>query len=306
MDEYVSFVIGEIEDARRECQSPVLLVEQRIRLYRVRVECAVEGAELNGVRRSLGRKGRVEVEQMISAGVVVLLCAPPPVGACTAGAGVPEPGEGFHRRGLAPIQLGKKPRLNRAAPAPASVGRDAQGHGQQIFLGVYDVHQPPQALRGVLAEADVDVDAARTVGLRPRRSDSSDHRLYHLDGVGDRAVPLDYPLAPVRHGYVPVAEVVADVAGSRSEVRGDGFGCAFPAYACGFNLDAESLVFHGVCSFRCIAFCFPAGLFARPVRRDTFITPGRRKSNPTKATRFREQISSESTKPAPSEKRFLI
>lgn len=30
VDEYVSFVIGEIEDARRECQSPVLLVEQRI------------------------------------------------------------------------------------------------------------------------------------------------------------------------------------------------------------------------------------------------------------------------------------
>lgn len=30
VDEYVSFVIGEIEDARRVCKSPVLLVEQRI------------------------------------------------------------------------------------------------------------------------------------------------------------------------------------------------------------------------------------------------------------------------------------
>lgn len=30
VDEYVSFVIGEIEDARRECHNPVLLVEQRI------------------------------------------------------------------------------------------------------------------------------------------------------------------------------------------------------------------------------------------------------------------------------------
>lgn len=30
VDEYVSFVIGEIEDARRTCKSPVLLVEQRI------------------------------------------------------------------------------------------------------------------------------------------------------------------------------------------------------------------------------------------------------------------------------------
>ena len=30
VDEYVSFVIGEIEDARRECAHPILLVEQRI------------------------------------------------------------------------------------------------------------------------------------------------------------------------------------------------------------------------------------------------------------------------------------
>ena len=144
-----------------------------IRLYLACVECAVEGPELNGVRRSLGRKGRVEVEQMISTGVVVLLCAPPPVGACTAGAGVPEPGEGFHRRGLAPVQLGEEPRLNRAAPACAPFGRNAQGHGQQVFLGVYDIHQPAQALRGVLAEADVDVDAAGAVGFCARRQRQS-------------------------------------------------------------------------------------------------------------------------------------
>ena len=30
VNEYVSFVIGEIEDARRECKSPILLVEQRV------------------------------------------------------------------------------------------------------------------------------------------------------------------------------------------------------------------------------------------------------------------------------------
>lgn len=30
IDEYVSFVVAEIEDARRDCQSPVLQVEQRI------------------------------------------------------------------------------------------------------------------------------------------------------------------------------------------------------------------------------------------------------------------------------------
>lgn len=78
-----------------------------------------------------------------------------------------------------------------------------------VFLGVDDVHQPPQALRGVLAEADVDVDAAGTVGLCARRPDGSDDLLHHLDvlvaahradhlrrGGGDRAVALDRPVPP--------------------------------------------------------------------------------------------------------------
>lgn len=51
---------------------------------------------------------------------------------------------------------------------------------------------------------------------------------------------------------------------------------------------------------------FPAGLFARPARRDTFITLRRRKSNPTEATRIRAQNSSDLTRAAPEKKRFLI
>ena len=51
---------------------------------------------------------------------------------------------------------------------------------------------------------------------------------------------------------------------------------------------------------------FPAGLFARPARRDTFITLRRRKSNPTEATRIRAQNSSDLTRAAPGKKRFLI
>lgn len=91
----------------------------------------------------------------------------------------------------------------------------------------------------------------------------------------------------------------------RAEVRGDGLGGTFPAYAGGFNLDTESLVFHGVRSFRCIVFRFPAGLFARPARRDTFITLRRRKSNPTEATRFRAQNSSDLTRAAPGKSASL-
>ena len=152
----------------------------------------------------------------------------------------------------------------------------------------------------MFAEADVDVDAAGTVGLRARSPDGPDDLLYHPDvliaahradhlraGVCDRAVAFDRPVPAVWHRHTPVVEVAAAILCRRAEVRGDSLGRAFPAYTGGFNLDAESLVFHWVCSFRCVAFRFPAGLFARSARRDTFITPGRRKSNPTKATRFR-------------------
>ena len=87
---------------------------------------------------------------------------------------------------------------------------------------------------GVLAEADVDVDAAGTVGLCARRPDGSDDLLHHLDvlvaahradhlrrGVGDRAVALDRPVPPVGHGHLPVVKVEADVPRRR----------AFPASA---------------------------------------------------------------------------
>ena len=109
-----------------------------------------------------------------------------------------------------------------------------------------------------------------------RRPDGSDDLLHHLDvlvaahradhlrrGVGDRTVALDRPVPPVGHGHLPVVKVAANVPRRRAEVRGDGLGGVFPAYAGGFNLDTESLVFHGVRFFRVVA-SFSGGVFRPP------------------------------------------
>ena len=42
-----------------------------VAFHLARVQCAVEGAKLDGVRGALGGKGRVKVEQVVAASVVV-------------------------------------------------------------------------------------------------------------------------------------------------------------------------------------------------------------------------------------------
>ena len=82
----------------------------------------------------------------------------------------------------------------------------------------------------MFAEANVDVNTAGRIGLCARLPQGANHFLHHGDvvpaahradhlsrGVGDRAVALDHPLAPVGHGNVPVAKVATDVAGGRAE-----------------------------------------------------------------------------------------
>ena len=71
-----------------------------------RVERAVEGAELDGVRGPLGGKGRVQVEQVVAAQVVVGGGVPPPVRLPDAVVGlVPELCQRFHGVGLAAVEL---------------------------------------------------------------------------------------------------------------------------------------------------------------------------------------------------------
>ena len=242
-----------------------------------RVECAVEGTEFDGVRGPLGGKGRVQVEQVVAAVVVVAAGAAPPVCARAAAVGaVPKLCQRLHGGRLAAVELGEERRLHRPAPAGAPAGRNAQRLCQKVFLGVDDVHQPAQALRGVLPKADVDVDAAGGVGLRASFAQGADNLLNHLDvlpaahradhlgaGVGDRAIALDRPVPPVGHGHLPVAQVPPDVPGRCAEVCRDGACRPLAAETGGLDLNAESLGFHGVSSL------LPGG-FSRPRRRPVF------------------------------------
>lgn len=117
------------------------------------------------------------------------------------------------------------------------------------------------------------------VRFRARRPDGLGDREYHGQvvpaayraydlraGVGYRTVPFYYPLTPVRHGYVPVAEVCANVAGGRAEVPGDGLGGRFAPNTRGFELYTKSLVTHGV--FLLARRLFPARGYRVFPRRD--------------------------------------
>ena len=280
------------------------------------VECAVEGAELDGVRRALRGEGGVEVEQVVAAVVVVVQGAHSPVSAAAATVSVPNLREAVHGGGLGLVDRLEESGRNRLAPLGPAFRGDAQGLCQEVFLGIDQVDQPPQALRGVCPEADVDVDAAGAVNLGPGVPEVPDHRLHHLDvlpaahradhlraGVGHRGIAFDRPMPPVRHRHLPVVEVGSDVPGGRSEEGRDGLGCASAPETRCFNLDAESLVFHGG-SFarRLFPPAAPGGLAPR---RDTYITLFAPNSNPTESTMFSPQISSYYTKNGRRKNGFL-
>ena len=227
-----------------------------------RVEGGLEGAELDGVCRTLLGEGRVEVEQVVAAGVVVPKCAAPPVGVASVRVGVPDPCEVLHGLGLDAVQLLEEEGLDRFAPAASALGGDSEGHGQKVFLRVDDVDQVSKCLGGVRAQPDVDVDSAGFVDPGAGIPKGSDLLLDHLDvlpaahradhlrrGVGDRTVALDRPVPPIGHVHFPVVQVVSDVPCRRSEEPCDGLCCASATEAGGFDLDAESLSFHGVASF---------------------------------------------------------
>lgn len=225
--------------------------ELDVALYLPGVKCAVEGAELD--RAFLPH--RVEVEQVVPAGVVVAVCVVSPVGVV-----VPNLCQLLGSARLLPVQALQKALVNLAAPAAAALGRNRQGIGQQVFVCVYDVHQVPKGLRGVVAQPDVHVDAAGAVRLRARRPELPDELLHRFDVFPaanrghelalvfvvrrlNRGVAFEGPLASLPVRYLPGAVRAADVSGRRAEVFRENPGRLFAAHD-HLYLHTEGLVAH--------------------------------------------------------------
>ena len=137
-----------------------------------RVEGRVESPELDGALL----EHTVQVQQVVAAGVVVLVCMPFPVPVV-----VPNPGELLGGGWLPAVQGREEVRVDGLAPPPAPFRADLEGLGQEVFLGVHQVHQVPQGFRGVAPQPDVYVDAAGGVGVCASRPEGPDTGLHRFD-----------------------------------------------------------------------------------------------------------------------------
>ena len=244
----------------------VLLVSFRV--------CKLEEAELN---RPFC-EGRVEVEHMVAAVVVVLVA---PVGRVVLR--VPDVCEVLHGLGLFPVNLCEEVPVYRSAVAadPAMVNPDRAG--KEPFVAGHQVCQVPQALRVVAGCADVDVDSAHVirVALGSLVTEAShqllegldvvvgEDRCYHLTflfvGAGlDARVPLELPFpslaVPGAPGFVAVAGCgVFDPAASEEG------SCLFRGVlSCDvvhLDLDPNGLCFHGL---DLLSGCFLHGMCSFP------------------------------------------
>ena len=141
----------------------------------------VEGAEFDGAGRAFRGEGGMQVEQVVAASIVMSACAAPLVVGASATVLVPKLGEGIHGGGLPAVEGCEELRLHRLAPAFAPAVADAQRLGEEVFFGIDDVHQIAERPGRVLAEPDVDVNAAGAVHLRAGFAQSADDLLDHLD-----------------------------------------------------------------------------------------------------------------------------
>ena len=176
---------------------------------------------------------------------------------------VPHPGEVLAGGGLLGVQAAEEVGVDRAAPLAAARRADAETLGEQVLLGVDDVHQIAQGLRGVAPLADVDVDAAGAVGDRARFPQGPDDGLHRLDvfpaadgaddlgsliaGARDGAVGDDAPAPAVLADDAPLVVTAAGVPDCAAAGDGgrDDAGRLLAGDVVELDFDAESLVFHG-------------------------------------------------------------
>ena len=115
----------------------------------------LEKSELN---RALG-EGRVEVEHMVAAAVVV--CAPEIV----AEGRVPNLRKLAHRGGLCSVQLSQEGGVDRFAVTAEAVGVNVDRPCEEVLVACHDVGEVSQALRCVSVRSDVDVNSAAEAGV---------------------------------------------------------------------------------------------------------------------------------------------
>ena len=209
--------------------------------------------------RALG-EGRVEVEHVVPAGIVVLVSA-----VVRAVALVPDVPELVHGGGLLAVDSLQESGVYRAAVVAGAAGVDADGSADLLFVACHDVDQIPQGLCGVVALADVDVDSASSGGaaLRSSLPKEAEDALQGLDVVvgedrgdqlaflvvrsADAHVPLELPnpalLVFASPGHVAV--LCGCVVGGGSEELGNLGGCLLSGDVVHLHLDPDGLVLHG-------------------------------------------------------------
>ena len=238
----------------------------------------LEKPELDGALR----EGRMVVEHMVSAVVVVLR----PAVACSL-RGVPDVRKLAHGLRLLAVDRLQEIRIHRAAVPVHAVAVELQSLCDQALVACHDVCEVAERLRRVAVRSDVDVDSAAPacIALCARVSqlsakllqgfdvavgeDRRDHLAFLIIGSVYGNVPLEFPLPAV---CVPCAPSHVSVSACRvlvsacSEEVGCNFRCLAPLDAVHLDLDPDGLFLHlgnlslclcvhGVCLLEIL--CFP-------------------------------------------------
>ena len=253
------------------------------------VERAVEGPELDGAFLP----HRMQVQQVVAAPVVVVVSVVLPVPVV-----IPKPSQFLGCGGPSPVEYLQEVGVYFLAPSFPSLRAYLQGLGEQVFLGVYYVHQVSQGLGGMLSKSDVYVDAAGGMCLCPGLPERPDDGLNQLDIVIvadrgnefrslveralDAGIAHEFPLSSVHTGDRPSVVGTAGVlhpSPVADGVGGEGLGY----YLCGLlSRDTVHLYFESEClCFHGGVLLSPGGGFSRPARTGpvfpaggTYIAPG--------------------------------